>query len=169
MSKDPKVRARTDALTKKLMAAYVPDFVITFNNYTGVDWSRTAYNVQNDVTDRVISTPDTTLQGANGKLGSETLSWYYFASSIGIGEANGNVSWQAPDGTAIGVNIHIPVQVYHIGTSPYYQIWDDTMNGWNTPVSDPSQKYSWNVGQYTIEVTPTAGGTVRPRVITSFL
>jgi hypothetical protein len=105
--------------------------------------------------------------GANGQFGTQTLSWYYFASSIGLGPANGNVTWQDPNGVIYGVNIHIPIQVYHIGKSPFYQITTDGST-WITPVRHPSDPTSTSISgsnngtsyDYDISITPTAGGTV---------
>ena len=76
--------------------------------------------------------------------------------------------WQDPNGVRIGVQIHIPIQIYHIGTAPYYQVQfaypGQDFGAFWTPVDDPSQGYSFNVVgtgyNYTIDVVPTAGGTV---------
>jgi hypothetical protein len=90
----------------------------------------------------------------------ESLGWY--DGAIGFEPtSDGNIILKTNKGR-VGVKIHVPVRVSDIGTPPYYQVFIDTTGStpvsWNTPVLDPSQKYTFPVDQvgYNITINPQA-------------
>ncbi|KAI1860800.1 uncharacterized protein JN550_011262 [Neoarthrinium moseri] len=136
------------------------EFSLTFTNLTGEDWTRASYGVQDDMTDRVTTLPDTTLKGAHGMMGKQSLQWHYFVPDVGMGEANGFVVWRSPGGVNLGVNIHIPVQSWHMGTSPYYEVSvPDQKSGQFYQAKEPAEIFTWSGSGYKMTVSPQAGGT----------
>ncbi|KAG0200491.1 hypothetical protein B0O80DRAFT_492399 [Mortierella sp. GBAus27b] len=70
---------------------------------------------------------------------SETFSWSQALSHIGTGPFDGYVIWSMGlnDKYKFGVNIHVPTQVFSIGTAPYYKIKVDDRDWEGEYTSDP--------------------------------
>ncbi|MBU9819634.1 hypothetical protein J1782_07010 [Rahnella sp. BCC 1045] len=68
-------------------------------------------------------------------------------------------------GERFGISIHAPLQVFTVGTAPYYLVMSDTTSEanpdseplWQTTGMDPSEQYTWaNFAGISITATPTA-------------
>ncbi len=64
-----------------------------------------------------------------------------------------------------GVRIWVPVQVFGIGSQPYWYVMSDQNQdlnaapNWNHSGDDPSDPYTFSVPNYKIVATPTASHT----------
>jgi len=75
--------------------------------------------------------------------------------------------WRNPgNGQRFGVLIHAPLQLFSIGTGPYYEVMYDTTPdsdpdqepSWQATGQDPSSQYNWTqLTGLVINATPTAG------------
>ncbi|KAF5701246.1 hypothetical protein FGLOB1_10307 [Fusarium globosum] len=60
------------------------------------------------------------------RTGSTTLAWFFTNGAWAQGDMDGYCIWYAPNGSWFGVNIHCPVQIFGIGTAPYYEVaWSE--------------------------------------------
>lgn len=96
-------------------------------------------------------------------FGTQTLSWYADVSWFSFGGDGYCVSWQTITGHSFAVNIWIPVNVFGVGSDPYYQVWYDSWgpldNNWVTPPGGASVPYTFPSGWgYTVNVVPTSEG-----------
>jgi hypothetical protein len=131
-----------------------PDFSQTWLNVSSkpltlVSWSCT----EDAVLGTVITSPGQTLKGGTGE---DSLSWSQTASFIASGQTDGSIVWNTPNGTKVGVNIHVPLQIGPFGTAPYYQMktGDDDWVGNFTSETKTFDKERTGVN---ITVRPTAG------------
>lgn len=98
-------------------------------------------------------------------IGNQVLSWAADASWLEVGGDGYSVSWQTITGRAFAVNIWIPVNVFEVGSDPYYQVWYvgwgtfDAPTSWVTPPRGASEPFTFPGGWgYTVNVVPTSEG-----------
>ncbi|KAG5742776.1 hypothetical protein H9Q69_014276 [Fusarium xylarioides] len=97
-------------------------YIFTWWNQTGGDLL-TLYGAQvhPDWILSVKATPD-----KHFRTGSTSLAWFLSTGAWAQGEMEGYRIWYAPNGSWFGVNIHCPVQVFGMGTAPYYEVaWSE--------------------------------------------
>ncbi|KAF3930385.1 hypothetical protein AA313_de0204962 [Arthrobotrys entomopaga] len=108
-------------------------YSITVVNHSTTAWTRAYWEGPSDDVGFTINTqPNDKLLGGNGQ---EILAWDSSAKLLGSGGtdgcADGQVIWQAPSGKCFGIRIHVPVQLFGIGTSPSYQVKTVGNGSWN--------------------------------------
>ena len=94
------------------------------------------------------------------QIGSQALAWSWIASGFAQGTMDGDVVWNAPNGSWFGVNVHVPAQFLGAGTAPYYQVcWSEPgKTDWFTPVDDPATPFSFPTSLgYQIDITTSCG------------
>ncbi|KAG0203303.1 hypothetical protein B0O80DRAFT_492396 [Mortierella sp. GBAus27b] len=98
------------------------DYSQTWINQSSTTFVRSAYavNAAGNPLETEHMRPGEKLKAREG---SETLSWSQGLSTLATGPFDSYVIWSTEDHSySFGINIHIPVQIYMIGTAPYYQV-----------------------------------------------
>lgn len=156
-SKDKKYK---QPLLKHLALVYAdtPDFTIRFINYSATEFKQWRCEYRDSVWDKIITKPADKLKVS----GSETLSWLVHGSWAGQAPVDdGLVEWVDDNNYYFGVKIHIPGEFLGAGNSPYYMIRHTGRDDYYAPVDDPATPFTFELeGKYTIDIRPTAGGTV---------
>ncbi|KAK0739007.1 hypothetical protein B0T21DRAFT_361739 [Apiosordaria backusii] len=138
----------------------MPDFSMTFTNASNTTFKCIRGETPSDpVLDTINQSPAEHLT----KFGTETLSWSQAASTIATFN-DASVYWEDPNSNKwFGVKIHAPVQIFTIGTAPYYQVsyYDgNEKKEWYTPVDDPSTVFTFpDSVPWKVIVRPTAAHT----------
>ncbi|KAJ7645706.1 hypothetical protein B0H17DRAFT_1104032 [Mycena rosella] len=143
-----------------------PDYIIKFHNHSDVALNRVEcfYPTFSTGPARPVTIPTDHLH-ANGGL--ETLGWEVILQDLASGPYDGAVAWRHPTTNHLfGVQIHVPVQIFHIGTSPYYQVRHDNGDGssnYYTPVEEAGKAWDfpedWSKASgLKVRVDPVAGG-----------
>ncbi|KAK1465955.1 hypothetical protein CMEL01_11947 [Colletotrichum melonis] len=141
----------------------MPDFSMEFTNASKTVFS---YERGDYPADPVVDTINQSPAKELAKFSTETYSWSQAASSI-VSYNDGSCYWNdSASGQWFGVKIHAPVQVFMIGTAPYYQVsyWtgneSTSKRDWFTPVNDPSTVYDFPSDvKWKIKIHPTAAHT----------
>ncbi|KAG8788089.1 hypothetical protein FRC12_014929 [Ceratobasidium sp. 428] len=120
---------RPSGLVWKRVSDTAPDMSQTWSNLSNQSFLVT-YGYDNPLSNP-ITAPITPLKPGS----TTTLSWYQ-----GFGAwtqtCDGWIVLTGTDGISFGINLHVPPQVFSIGASPYYQVWQGT----GTPDWGSSQK-----------------------------
>ncbi|CZR46558.1 uncharacterized protein FPRO_12007 [Fusarium proliferatum ET1] len=94
------------------------------------------------------------------RTGSTTLAWFFTNGAWAQGDMDGCCMWYAPNGSWFGVNIHCPVQIFGIGTAPYYEVaWSEWgKETFFKPVDEPFISFDFprSLG-YDIQIEPQSG------------
>ncbi|KAI1049370.1 hypothetical protein LB506_005080 [Fusarium annulatum] len=94
------------------------------------------------------------------RTGSTTLAWFFTNGAWAQGDMDGYCIWYAPNGSWFGVNIHCPVQIFGIGTAPYYEVaWSEWgKETFFKPVDEPFISFDFprSLG-YDIQIEPQSG------------
>lgn len=90
-------------------------------NHSTTAWNRYYWAAPSDAMFTISKQPDEKLLAGNSQ---EDLAWDQVGAFIGgggtEGYADGQVVWKAPNGKCFGVQVHVPLQILGMGTSPYY-------------------------------------------------
>ena len=88
----------------------------------------------------VITAPTTPL-----KPGFNTaLAWYQGFSTAWTKTTDGYILLTGTDGISLGIKIHVPQEVFDIGTTPYYQVWQGTGTpDWEASEQRPEEGYTF--------------------------
>ena len=131
-----------------------PDFAQTWLNVSSKPLTLVRWSCDTDsVLGTIITSPGETLVDGHGQ---ESLSWSQSASAIASGLTDGEVEWKTPNGTIVGVQIHVPLQIGPFGTAPYYRtkINDE---GWSGDYTSDVRTFSKDQTGVNITIRPTAG------------
>ncbi|GFP59084.1 hypothetical protein ACSS6W_007739 [Trichoderma asperelloides] len=122
-------------------------YSITTVNRSSVAWNRYYWTAPSDIAFTINTQPNDKLLGGNGQ---EILAWDQAVKFLGAGGtegyADGQVIWQAPNGKCFGIQIHIPVQLFGMGTSPYYQVKTVQDGGWDGEHRSDPYNFSKDIG-----------------------
>ncbi|KAJ1326997.1 hypothetical protein MN608_08446 [Microdochium nivale] len=110
----------------------IGSYSITTVNRSSVAWALHDWNAPSDTLFTINTQPNKTLLGGNGQ---EILAWdqsiKFIATGGTEGYGDGLVIWKAPNGKCFGVKIHIPLQIFDLGTSPYFQVKTEQNGAWD--------------------------------------
>lgn len=147
------------------MSSSGADVSITFTNYSQTTFQRGYWGWQLQAgLGSLNQSPGPTLQAQSG---SQVMSASEILSTLATGDYDIFCTWaDVTTGARFGVMIHIPVQVFDIGTAPYWYVSYDNQGlvneapNWVLSGDDPSYPYTWptSIG-FNIVGTPTAAHT----------
>lgn len=124
------------------------DFSQTWRNFSSQSLSLVNWYCSTDsVLGTVSTSPGQTLNSGGGQ---ESLSWSQTMSAIASGLTDGDIVWRTPNGTVVGVRIHVPLQIGPFGTAPYYKI---KIGGSDWSGEYTSDVYTFDKGQTGLNIT----------------
>lgn len=138
---------------------------ITFSNFSSVDLTLNYYWHDKLVSQNAAQIPGPTLEASDGVqvMGMDLGAF----GSLANNDVDFGCTWLNPKtGWRFGVWIHQPVQVFGMGTGPYFRVACDNITDptqrpaeWTKPHSDPAAQYAWPTENLGLKVTamPTAG------------
>lgn len=134
---------------------------ISFKNYSKFEWELSDHgsnvNIQGDPTLSLVKSPSGHLKAHDGvedyAVNSTTM------GALSDGGFEYWCSWyNLSTGQIIGVKIHVPVQVFEIGTAPYWYVTNTNPPNWEKSGSNPSSPYTWpKIDGVNVVARPTAG------------
>mgnify|MGYP003624619108 CR=1 FL=1 len=135
---------------------------MTFMNYSQTNWDQSA-SLTNDDEDWGISSlstyPSSTLaQGASTSMSVDEN----IMGNVDKGQITISCGWYdtSVSDSHWGVKIYVPVQVFDIGSRPYYLVVETETEDWTQPVDDPSKPYSFTTPTgKKVNITPVSGHT----------
>ena len=132
----------------------MPDFSQIWINTSSTTFTLESWGCSTDtVLGTVNISPGNTLEAG---AGVEKLEWSQALSTIASGYTDGEMVWKDKNGTKIGIQIHVPIQVFFMGTAPYYRV---KLNNGDWEGERHSEEYTFDTAKtpsYKVTVRPTA-------------
>ena len=132
---------------------------ISFENYSGTGFYLQQWTVPDSTAISNETDPTDTLQAIDG---STSIGCDMTLGIIGNGPYDMYCLWTANDNSfTFGVKIHVPIQVYGMGTRPYYEVMSGSgaISSPSWSGSHTSDNYTWSGLPVKITATPNSAHT----------